>query len=61
LPDLLNIWLMPSAMADTQVSGAVCCGAVSCACAVLMALGDFGANISDSFIWIFMDVTVPDK
>jgi len=48
-------------MADTHRSGAVCCGAVSCACAVLMALGVCGVNISFSFIWIFMDVTVPDK
>jgi len=60
-PVFLNIWLMPSAMAETQRSGAVSCGAISCACAVLMALGVFGVKISDSFIWIFMDVTVPDK
>jgi len=38
LPDLRSIWLMPSAMAETHRSGAGCCGARSCACAVLMAL-----------------------
>ena len=60
-PDFRSIWLMPSAMAETQVSGAMSCGTVSCACIGLMALGVFGVNISDSFIWIFMDVTVPDN
>jgi len=60
-PVFLNIWLMPSAMAETQRSGAGCCGAGCCACVMLMSLGVFGVNISDSFIWIFMDVTAPDK
>jgi len=60
LPLLLNICPMPSAMADTQPSGAGSCGATACAMLELMALGVFGWTISEIFIPIFMELIRDD-
>jgi len=60
LPTLRRIWPMPSAMADMHSSATTSCGATACATLGLMALIVLGWMISEIFIAIFMELTVPD-